>query len=224
MKIFGLAGWSGSGKTTLITRMLPILTGQGVRVSTLKHAHHHFDMDQPGKDSYRHRRAGAREVMVSSARRWALVHELAADESEYSLARLTGYFSDTDLLLVEGYKRAPHPKLEVYREQNHKPLLCPDDPHIVALASDISPGDISAPDISPGDSPGHIPNHSPGHSPGHRRKKDGVDTDGGKETPDHFLKNITIPHFSLDRVEDICRFILSFNRITAKGRTRGPTK
>ena len=134
-KILGLAGWSGSGKTTLVVRLIPVLTGRGLSVSTMKHAHHAFEPDQEGKDSYEHRHAGAREVMVGSARRWALMHELR-DAPEPSMEELVTRMSPVDLLLVEGFKREQHEKLEVYRQANGKPLLYPDDPKIVAVASD----------------------------------------------------------------------------------------
>jgi molybdopterin-guanine dinucleotide biosynthesis protein B len=135
MQIFGLAGWSGSGKTTLLAALIPELVGRGVTVSTIKHAHHEFDIDQPGKDSWRHRQAGAREVMVASSRRFALMHELR-DAPEPSLDELVARMAPVDLLLVEGFKRDPHPKLEVHRPSVGKPFLYPDDPHIVAIASD----------------------------------------------------------------------------------------
>jgi molybdopterin-guanine dinucleotide biosynthesis protein B len=135
MRIIGLAGWSGSGKTTLLTRVIPRLVARGLAVSTLKHAHHAFDVDQPGKDSHSHRMAGATEVLVGSANRWALVHELRG-EAEPALGALIRRLSPVDLVLIEGYKRAPHPKLEVYRAALGKPLLHPDDPAIVAIASD----------------------------------------------------------------------------------------
>ncbi|MGE5270222.1 MAG: molybdopterin-guanine dinucleotide biosynthesis protein B, partial [Thiohalocapsa sp.] len=135
MRIFGLAGWSGSGKTTLLTAIIPELSTRGVTVSTIKHAHHQFDIDQPGKDSWRHRQAGAREVMVASARRWALMHELR-EMPEPTLEELAARMSPVDLLLVEGWKRHPHPKLEVHRPALGKPLLYPEDPHVVAIASD----------------------------------------------------------------------------------------
>jgi len=135
MRIIGLAGWSGSGKTTLLSKLIPRLTARGLKVSTLKHAHHSFDVDQPGKDSHRHRMAGATEVLIGSANRWALVHELRGG-AEPTLAALIGKLSPVDLVLVEGYKRERHPKLEVYRAGNGKPLLHPDDPAIVAIASD----------------------------------------------------------------------------------------
>jgi molybdopterin-guanine dinucleotide biosynthesis protein B len=135
MRIIGLAGWSGSGKTTLLARVIPRIVARGLKVSTLKHAHHAFDVDQPGKDSHTHRMAGATEVLVGSANRWALVHELRG-EVEPALAVLLSKLSPVDLVLIEGYKRERHPKLEVYRATVGKPLLHPDDPAIVAIASD----------------------------------------------------------------------------------------
>jgi len=137
MRIIGLAGWSGSGKTTLITKLVPRLTGRGLRVSTLKHAHHGFDLDQPGKDSFMHRAAGATEVIVSSARRFAVLHELRG-EPEWDLPALVGKMSPVDLVLVEGFKRDAFPKIEVHRAANGKPLIHPDDPHIVAIAADVA--------------------------------------------------------------------------------------
>ena len=140
MRVFGLAGWSGSGKTTLMTLLLPALIRRGVEVSTVKHAHHEFDIDKPGKDSYLHREAGAREVMVTSERRWALMHELGA-QTEWPLEALIRQMTPVDLLLVEGFKYERHPKLEVYRASVGKPLLAPDDAQIVAIASDaVVPG------------------------------------------------------------------------------------
>ncbi len=135
MRIFGLAGWSGSGKTTLMAALIPEIVARGVSVSTVKHAHHDFDIDQPGKDSWRHRQAGAREVMVASQRRWALMRELR-EAPEPSLDELAARMSPVDLLLVEGFKRHPHPKIEICRPALGKPLLHPDDAHIVAVASD----------------------------------------------------------------------------------------
>ncbi|MEW5863724.1 MAG: molybdopterin-guanine dinucleotide biosynthesis protein B [Pseudomonadota bacterium] len=135
MKVFGFAGWSGSGKTTLIEALIPRFVQRGLRVSLIKHAHHTFDVDQPGKDSYRHRQAGASEVLVTSSRRWVLMHELrGAPEPafEEQLRRL----SPCDLVLVEGFKFAPIPKLEVWRAATGEALLHPNDPHIVAVASD----------------------------------------------------------------------------------------
>jgi molybdopterin-guanine dinucleotide biosynthesis protein B len=135
MRIIGLAGWSGSGKTTLITKAIPRLIARGLKVSTLKHAHHGFDLDQPGKDSFMHRAAGATEVAISSSKRFAVLHELR-EEPEWDLAALLEKFSPVDLVLVEGFKRDAFPKLEVHRIDNGKPLLHPDDPYIVAIASD----------------------------------------------------------------------------------------
>jgi molybdopterin-guanine dinucleotide biosynthesis protein B len=135
MRIIGLAGWSGSGKTTLITRVLPRLIARGIKVSTIKHAHHGFDLDQPGKDSFMHRVAGATEVAISSARRFAILHELR-DETEWDLPDLLQKLAPVDLVLVEGFKRDAFPKLEIHRAANGKPLIHPDDPHIVAIASD----------------------------------------------------------------------------------------
>jgi molybdopterin-guanine dinucleotide biosynthesis protein B len=135
MRIFGLAGWSGSGKTTLLTILIPELVRRGVTVSTIKHAHHEFDIDKPGKDSWLHRQAGASEVMVASSRRFALMHELR-EAPEPSLAELMTRMAPVDLLLVEGFKQDSHPKLEVHRPSIGKPFLYPEDPHILAIASD----------------------------------------------------------------------------------------
>lgn len=135
MKIFGFAGWSGSGKTTLIEKLIPRFTAHGLRVSLIKHAHHRFDVDQPGKDSYRHRHAGCTEVLVSSSRRWALMHELHGRE-EPRLDEHLRRMSPCDLLLVEGYKREPIPKLEVYRASVGEAMLHAEDSNIVAIASD----------------------------------------------------------------------------------------
>ena len=136
MRIIGLAGWSGSGKTTLLAKVIPRIVARGLKVSTVKHAHHNFDMDRPGKDSHSHRMAGATEVLVGSANRWAVVHELRG-EAEPTLSALLRKASPVDLVLVEGYKGERHPKLEVYRAANGKPLLHPGDPAIVAVASDM---------------------------------------------------------------------------------------
>jgi len=135
MRIIGLAGWSGSGKTTLITKVLPRLLARGVRVSTLKHAHHGFDLDQPGKDSFMHRAAGATEVVISSARRFAILHELR-EEPEWDLPDLLARLAPVDLVLIEGFKRDAFPQLEIHRAENHKPLIHPEDPHVVAIAAD----------------------------------------------------------------------------------------
>jgi len=137
MQVFGLAGWSGSGKTTLLTRLIPELTGRGLKVSTIKHAHHEFDIDKPGKDSWLHRQAGATEVLVASSRRFALMHELR-EAPEPSLDELAARMAPVDLLLVEGFKAHPHRKLEVHRPSVGKPFLYPGDPHIVAIASDTA--------------------------------------------------------------------------------------
>jgi len=135
MKVFGFAGYSGSGKTTLIEQLIPRLVQRGLRVSLIKHAHHTFDVDQPGKDSYRHRHAGASEVLVTSSRRWVLMHELRG-APEPSFEEQIKHMSPCDLLLVEGFKFAPIPKLEVWRAETGEALLHPNDPHIVAVASD----------------------------------------------------------------------------------------
>lgn len=135
MHVFGFAGFSGSGKTTLIEQLIPRLIERGLRVSVIKHAHHGFDVDTPGKDSYRHREAGASEVLITSDQRWVLMHELRGDP-EPGLAEQLQYLSSCDLVLVEGYKRAEIAKIEVHRSASGKPLLYPDDPFIVAVASD----------------------------------------------------------------------------------------
>jgi molybdopterin-guanine dinucleotide biosynthesis adapter protein len=137
MKVFAIAGYSGAGKTTLIEKLLPELIGRGLRVSVIKHAHHGFDIDRPGKDSYRQRQAGASEVMITSSARWALLHELR-NEPEPSLASYLTRFSACDLVLVEGFKREPVPKLEVLREDNGKAPLYPANPQVLALATDLA--------------------------------------------------------------------------------------
>jgi molybdopterin-guanine dinucleotide biosynthesis adapter protein len=135
MKIFGFAGYSGSGKTTLIEKLIPLFTQGGLKVSLIKHAHHTFDVDQPGKDSFRHRHAGCTEVLVTSSRRWALMHELRG-APEPGLTEMIGRLSPCDLLLVEGFKHEPIPKLEIYRQETGESLLHPHDGNIVAVASD----------------------------------------------------------------------------------------
>ena len=135
MQVFGFAGYSGSGKTTLLEQLIPFFTAQGLQLALIKHAHHDFDIDQPGKDSYRHRKAGAGEVLITSDRRWALMHELRG-EPEPDLASHLARLSPCDLVLVEGFKHAALPKLEIHRAANGKPLLFAQDPHIVAIASD----------------------------------------------------------------------------------------
>jgi molybdopterin-guanine dinucleotide biosynthesis protein B len=135
MRIIGLAGWSGSGKTTLVTAVIPVLVKRGLKVATVKHAHHEFDIDQPGKDSWLHRQAGASEVAIVSSRRWAMVHELG-DEPEPPLGDVLQKLSAVDLVIVEGFKRHAHPKLEVFRAAIGKALLYPNDDCIVAIATD----------------------------------------------------------------------------------------
>jgi molybdopterin-guanine dinucleotide biosynthesis protein B len=138
MRVIGFAGWSGAGKTTLIVKLIPELNRRGLSVSTIKHAHHNFDLDQPGKDSYEHRTAGAEEVLVASANRVALMRELRG-APEPSLGELFRLLKTVDLVLVEGFKRDPLPKIEVFRTANGKPLLYPEDKNIVALISDVVP-------------------------------------------------------------------------------------
>jgi molybdopterin-guanine dinucleotide biosynthesis protein MobB len=133
-RIIGLAGWSGSGKTTLLMNVIPHLVARGLKISTVKHSHHNFDIDKPGKDSHSHRLAGATEVIVGSAKRWALVHELRG-ETEPGLPELLAKLSPVDMVIIEGFKREPHPKLEVFRAALGKPLMQPDDPQIVAIAA-----------------------------------------------------------------------------------------
>ncbi|MDP2830081.1 MAG: molybdopterin-guanine dinucleotide biosynthesis protein B [Sulfuricellaceae bacterium] len=137
MKVFGLAGWSGSGKTTLLEKLIPIFVDGGLRVSTIKQTHHNVDLDQPGKDSWRHRAAGASEVLLTSSARWTLMHELR-ENAEPALADHLQRLSPCDLVLVEGFKKESLPKLEIYRPSLGKPLLYPDDPNIVGIASDVN--------------------------------------------------------------------------------------
>jgi molybdopterin-guanine dinucleotide biosynthesis adapter protein len=135
MKTIGFAGWSGSGKTTLIEKLIPLFARRGLRVSLIKHAHHTFDVDQPGKDSYRHRHAGASEVLVTSSRRWVLMHELRGEQEPRFEDQLR-HLSPCELLIVEGFKYAPIPKLEVWRAVTGEPLLHPNDSHFVAVVTD----------------------------------------------------------------------------------------
>jgi molybdopterin-guanine dinucleotide biosynthesis adapter protein len=135
VRVIGLAGWSGAGKTTLLEKLIPELTGRGLTVSTMKHAHHHFDVDKPGKDSFVHRQAGAREVLISSANRFALMHELRG-APEPALKDLVARLSPVDLLIIEGYKTAPHPKIEIWRTANGKGFIHPNDTSIRAIAAD----------------------------------------------------------------------------------------
>jgi molybdopterin-guanine dinucleotide biosynthesis protein B len=137
LKVLGIVGWSGSGKTTLLVAILPLLRASGLTVSTIKHAHHGFDMDKPGKDSHRHRLAGAHEVLIASSRRWALLHEVDGPEPE--LPDLLAHLEPVDLVLVEGFKSHPFPKLEVFRPTLGKPSLWNNEPQVVAVASDATP-------------------------------------------------------------------------------------
>jgi molybdopterin-guanine dinucleotide biosynthesis adapter protein len=137
MRVIGLAGWSGAGKTTLLTRLIPHFREQGLRVSVIKHAHHDFDIDVPGKDSWRHRQAGAEEVLVASGKRWALMHELR-EAPEPRLTELLSKMSRVDLVVVEGFKSDPYRKIEVYRAANGKAYLFPEDPGIVGIAADVA--------------------------------------------------------------------------------------
>ena len=143
MRVIGFAGWSGSGKTTVIEKIVPVLRAENLSVSLIKHAHHDFDIDQPGKDSWRHRRAGCREVLITSAARWALMHE-RGEEPELTLRGALARLSPCDLVLVEGFKRAAIPKLEVYRAAVGKPPLHPGDPSVIGVATD-SPQAFSGP-------------------------------------------------------------------------------
>ena len=136
MRVLGLVGWSGSGKTTLLTALIPLLRAGGTRVSTVKHAHAGFDMDRPGKDSFRHREAGAHEVLITSPARWVLMHEVTGEEP--SLPDVLARLGPVDLVLVEGFKSHPYPKIEVYRPSLGKPPLWPGDGSIIAVASDIA--------------------------------------------------------------------------------------
>lgn len=145
MKIFGLAGWSGSGKTTLMVGLLPVLVRHGLSVSTMKHAHHEFDIDKPGKDSYEHRRAGATEVMISSSKRFALMHELRG-APEPSVEELVKQMAPVDLLVIEGFKEHAHDKLEVFRPSVGKPMLCLEDKRVVAIATDVPVASLALPD------------------------------------------------------------------------------
>ncbi|WP_420418308.1 molybdopterin-guanine dinucleotide biosynthesis protein B [Pacificispira sp.] len=143
MRVLGIAGYSGSGKTTLVTKLIPALIERGLTVSTIKHAHHAFDVDTPGKDSYEHRKAGATEVLVSSAQRWALMHEHRG-AAEPGLDDLLDRLAPVDLVLVEGWKFGDHPKLEVFRQSVGKPMLARDDQQVVAIATDLQ----ELPDLS----------------------------------------------------------------------------
>ena len=147
MRLIGFAGWSGAGKTTLIVKLIPELNRRGLSVSTIKHAHHAFDLDQPGKNSYEHRAAGAEEVVVASANRVALVRELRG-APEPTLAELVRLLKPVDLVLIEGFKRDPLPKIEIFRTANEKPRMHPNDPRIVALISDACEPPVRLPHVS----------------------------------------------------------------------------
>jgi len=147
MRIIGLAGWSGAGKTTLVAKLIPAIIARGLTVSTVKHAHHGFDVDRPGKDSFTHRAAGATEVLVASALRFALLHELRGS-AEPPFTELLAKMAPVDLVLVEGFKREPHPKIEVYRAANGKPLIYPEDPQVIAIASDAPVAGVPLPQVS----------------------------------------------------------------------------
>ena len=144
MKIFGIVGWKNSGKTGLMERLVAEITARGFSVSTIKHAHHSFDVDHPGKDSYRHRDAGASQVLLSSANRWALMTELRG-APEPSLDHLLAQLNPVDLVLIEGYKRDSHPKIEAHRAATGQPLIASNDPTVLAVASDTEPKDVSQP-------------------------------------------------------------------------------
>ena len=152
MHVIGLAGWSGAGKTTLLAKLLPEFARRGLVVSTIKHAHHAFDIDQPGKDSFEHRRAGAREVLIASRRRWALVHELR-DSPEPTLADLLAHLAPVDLVVVEGFKAERHPKIEVHRAANGKPFLFDAVADVRAIASDTPAVSVSLPVVHLNDVP-----------------------------------------------------------------------
>jgi len=152
MKVMGIVGWSGSGKTSLLVELIPILKARGISVSTMKHAHHRFDLDKPGKDSFQHREAGASEVLVVTSARWVLMHE-SRDEPEPSIESLIDRMTPVDLLLIEGFKTHPHPKLEIHRESEGRPLLCPQDADIVAVAADRPIPGLALPQLDLNDPP-----------------------------------------------------------------------
>jgi len=152
MKIFGMVGWSGSGKTTLMVQLLPELISRGLKVSTMKHTHHNVDLDKPGKDSYEHRLAGAHEVLITSSKRWALMRELR-EEAEPDMDELIDRMTPVDLLLIEGFKRHVHDKMEIHRKATGKDLICDTDPTIVAVASDEPLEHLNLPVIDLNDVP-----------------------------------------------------------------------
>lgn len=144
MKIYGVTGWKNTGKTGLMERLVTEITGRGLRVSTVKHAHHATDIDHPGRDSFRHRQAGATEVIVASPLRWAVMHELRGEE-EPGLTALLARLSPVDLVLIEGYKSAPHPKIECHRAAAGRGLLAPENASIRAVASDSAHPGLALP-------------------------------------------------------------------------------
>lgn len=147
MRLIGISGFSGAGKTTLIGKLIPVLNARGRSVSTLKHTHHRFDIDHPGKDSYAHRMAGSQEVLVASSSRFALIHELRG-APEWPLEQLIAKLAPVDLVLIEGFKRDPHPKIEVFRAANARPALHPEDEMIRAIATDTPFPDSALPQVS----------------------------------------------------------------------------
>jgi molybdopterin-guanine dinucleotide biosynthesis protein B len=155
VQVFGLVGWSGAGKTTLMVGILPLIAARGIRVSTMKHAHHYFDIDVPGKDSYRHREAGASEVLITSSGRWVLMHELR-DEAEPPIRDLIERMTPVDLLLIEGFKTHAHPKLEVYRQAEARPLMWQPGSDIVAVATDVALPEVSVPVLDINDHAGIV--------------------------------------------------------------------
>jgi len=136
VRVIGVVGWKNNGKTTLVCKLITHFRAQGLRVATVKHAHHSVDVDQPGKDSFRHRQSGAGDVILATARRWVHIHELADGEDEPPLDALLDRLADRDLVIVEGFKRFDHPKIEVHRRLRATPLIAADDPTVVAIASD----------------------------------------------------------------------------------------
>jgi len=152
MRIYGIVGWKNSGKTTLLERLVVEITGRGFSVSTIKHAHHSFDVDHKGKDSYRHRTAGAQEVLLASRNRWALMHE-SRGEAEPVLAELLAKLSPVDLVLIEGYKRDDHAKVEARKSDDGQMLLAPDDPTIRAIAAGYDVGSVEVPVLEINDVP-----------------------------------------------------------------------
>jgi molybdopterin-guanine dinucleotide biosynthesis protein B len=155
MRVFGLVGWSGAGKTTLMASILPLIVARGISVSTMKHAHHHFDIDMPGKDSYRHRQAGASEVLIAASGRWVLMHELR-DGAEPPIRDLIERMTPVDLLLIEGFKTHPHAKLEVYRRDEARPLLWRPGSDIVGVAADMALPEVSVPVLDLNDHAGIV--------------------------------------------------------------------